>query len=108
MKKYGRVEVQPTHPRYETERPGPFTSRKDPRYPLDRGLGEPQNRSRRGDVEKNPLSLTEVEPRSSSPYMKSRVQIVRVTKDYKNKEECMLKWHGMEETTPESQVWIGG
>jgi hypothetical protein len=37
---------------------------KNPRYPLDRRLGGPQNQQ---GLEKNPLSLSGIEPLSSSP-----------------------------------------
>jgi hypothetical protein len=41
---------------------------KSPRYPLDRRLGGPQSRSRRGVEEENSQHLPEIEPRSSSRY----------------------------------------
>jgi hypothetical protein len=40
---------------------------KEPRYPLYRRLGGPQSRSGRTDQRKNPLPLSGIKPRSSSP-----------------------------------------
>jgi len=44
---------------------------KSPRYILDRKLGEPQSQYERGEDEKKirHCSLSEIEPRSSSPYL---------------------------------------
>jgi hypothetical protein len=53
---------------WSASRPSYFTPRgKKPRYPLDRRLGMPQNRSGRGGEEKISLFLLGIEPRSSSP-----------------------------------------
>jgi hypothetical protein len=40
---------------------------KDPQHPLDRNLGEHQNRSGSVGEEKEYLALPRIEPRSSSP-----------------------------------------
>jgi hypothetical protein len=50
-----------------TTRP-PYLRGKSPRYPLDRRLGGPQNRSGCGGVDKVSKSLQEIEPRSSNTY----------------------------------------
>jgi hypothetical protein len=42
---------------------------KDPRYPLDRRLGGLHSRSGRRGWKKNPLPLSGIEPRSSSPWL---------------------------------------
>jgi hypothetical protein len=41
--------------------PAALTQEKSPRYPLDRSLGGPQNRSGRGGDEKNPQSPPGIE-----------------------------------------------
>jgi hypothetical protein len=54
---------------WSASRPGRFTPGEITRYPLNRGLGEPQNRSGRRGEEKN-LASTRTRtstPRSSSP-----------------------------------------
>jgi hypothetical protein len=42
--------------------PAAFTQRKNPWYPLDRGLGGPQSQSGRGGEEKNSQLLPGLEP----------------------------------------------
>jgi hypothetical protein len=49
-----------------TSRPGRFIPGKEPLYPWNRRLGEPQSRSGRFGEEKNPMSLPGLEPRSVS------------------------------------------
>jgi len=44
-----------------------YSHGKNPWYPLDRRLGEPQSRSGRGGEDKNSQPLPGLEPRSSSP-----------------------------------------
>jgi hypothetical protein len=69
----GRGGIAPTHsrPRHymgvSGQRHDPaalYPRGKDPRYPLDRGLGGPQSRSGHRGYRKNPLSLPGIEPRS--------------------------------------------
>jgi hypothetical protein len=47
---------------WSASRPGRFTPRKEPRYPLDRSLGGPQSRSGRGGEEKNSQPPPGIEP----------------------------------------------
>jgi hypothetical protein len=60
---------------------------KSPRYPLDRRLGGPQNRSGNYRQKKNFVTLQEIEPRSSSPWsvvattkLKTDRKIIQVSK----------------------------
>jgi hypothetical protein len=55
---------------WSASRPGRFTPGESPRYPLNRRLGEPQNRSGRFGEEKilDPSGIRIPTPRSSSRY----------------------------------------
>jgi hypothetical protein len=50
--------------KWSTSRPARFSPVHEPKYPQNRKMGGPQNRSERFEQQKNPLTLPAIEPRT--------------------------------------------
>jgi hypothetical protein len=63
-----------------TPRPCLYPRGKDPRYPLDRKLGEPQSRSGHRGYRKNPFPPPGIEPRSPGRPARSQTLLPELTR----------------------------